>query len=834
MKITIFGSLYSKEAQGVIDAGEWRDAIRDGKYRTTVEGIRANLEAGKKDEAGKLKMKLPAVVFAGDCRMGRFYAKTTERTGWAMFDFDNLTPQQVRAARDLLEVYPWVVMAHVTSSGRGLRVVVNIGVVHIDVYRDAYEKVAERLTELTGLEADMQCKDFARTSLASYDPEIFFNPEATVFDYGEEYNPLKYVPATGPDQSEDFRIPTDVFAGNDGDTGLQEQPDATGTGQNAGTHTDTEAVIERFFSMNTYAVGSRHRTLLHLGSYLRWRGVERWMLDDAIARTCRRAVEPGMTEKEVRNAVVWGYEHGTEGARNGASRGARVQKTALGPVSRGASAQVSDNQGKAENENPQNGDFQGEGSVSVNLDEPGIQDENEVIEQTCPSLPDKIFGSLPDSLLKLLSTAKDRKERDVLLLSCITVLSGLFPALRTMYGNMKHSAHLYTCFVAYAGAGKGLAVHAALLGKKIHAELERRYREAKNEYEQKLLEWELEVRTAFKEKRKPDIALRPEEPERDLLFMPPNISKSQMMHTLKDARAHGNILLVSEIDALAEALKTDYGKQAAELRMIFHHERVGQSYKTEKEPVEIESPMLALMMSGTPNQLVRFIKTIEDGMYSRFLFYILQSDYKWKSQSPLSAKGGIDISELFQDISDRLKVNFFNTLGKEVMINFTNEQWKKHDSVFGTELAVVAAEGNPNIAAIVFRGGLIVMRVAMVLCGLRLLEAGWQVTEYTCQDEDFDCAMSIVQHCMKHSTNITTMMIEKASRNRLTNFYKVMPVLKSMRVQFRFNEFKNEALKRGICESSAKRALKKYLESGLISKSYNIYEKTELLLKGFI
>ena len=90
MKITIFNNLYSKEAQGVIDAAEWRDAIRDGKYKTTVEGIRTHLEAGRKDEAGKLKMKLPAVVFAGDCRKGRFYAKTTERTGWAMFDFDNL------------------------------------------------------------------------------------------------------------------------------------------------------------------------------------------------------------------------------------------------------------------------------------------------------------------------------------------------------------------------------------------------------------------------------------------------------------------------------------------------------------------------------------------------------------------------------------------------------------------------------------------------------------------------------------------------------------------------------------------------------------------------
>lgn len=816
MNITLFSNLYSKEAQGVIDAAEWRDAIRDGKYRTIVEKIRSFIEKGMKDEAREWKMKLPAVVFAGDCRMGRFFAKTTARTGWLMFDFDNLTPQQVKAARDLLIVFEWVVMVHVTSSGRGLRVVVNGGMVHIDVYRNAYEKVAEGLKALTGLEPDMQCKDFARTSLASYDPEVYYNPEAAVFDYGTEGNPLNYVPAVGPDTSEDFRV--------------QSARSVMGSSRNV----DTQAVIDRFFDNNAYTEGSRHETLLYLGKYLRWMGVESWQLDDAVARACSRAVQPGMPEKEVRNAVVWGYEHGTEGVKSEGPVGFRVHKGSIGYVAREAFPQVSDNQGMAKNEISENGDFPGEGSDVLNLNEQEVQDEDEVIEQTCPVLPDEIFGTMPESLLKLLSTAKDRKERDVLLLSCITVLSGLFPALRTMYGNVKYSAHLYTCFVAYAGAGKGMAVHASLLGKKIHAELERRYKEAKKEYELKLLEWELEVRTAFKEKRKPNIEMKPEEPERDQLFMPPNISKSQMMHTLRDAKLHGNILMVSEIDALAEALRTDYGKQTAELRMIFHHETVGQSYKTDREPVEVEAPMLALLMSGTPNQLVSFIKTIEDGMYSRFLFYILKADYKWKSQSPLSERGNIDISELFEDISERLKVNFFNSLGKRVMINFTEEQWEKHDNVFGAHLAIVAAEGNPHMAAIVFRSGLMVLRVAMVLSGLRILEAGWQVTEFTCQDEDFDSAMAIVQYCMKHSTNITTMLMEKTSRNKISGFYKVMPVLKSMDEKFRFTDFKSEALKRGICDSTMKRALKRYLESGLLSKRCNIYKKSELLLKGFI
>ena len=199
MKITIFSSLMTKEAEGVIDATEWIRDIRDGKFKPTVDQVRYMIKLGDKDRVRDWKMKLPAAVWAGECRKGRFFKHTTSRTGYAIFDFDDLRDDL--AARQFLEVFPWIVAVHVTASGRGLRVVANIGIVHIDVYRQAYEQVAERLHEITGLELDMACKDFARASLASYDPEIYYNPKATVFPYGEEHNPLNYVPATGPTQS---------------------------------------------------------------------------------------------------------------------------------------------------------------------------------------------------------------------------------------------------------------------------------------------------------------------------------------------------------------------------------------------------------------------------------------------------------------------------------------------------------------------------------------------------------------------------------------------------------------------------------------------------------
>ncbi|MBM6884001.1 DUF3987 domain-containing protein [Bacteroides caecigallinarum] len=790
MKITIFSSLMTKEAESVIDAAEWIRYIRDGKFKPTVDQVRSYIKLGDKDRARDWKMKLPAAVWAGECRKGRFFKHTTTRTGYAIFDFDDLREDQLLAARQLLEVFPWVVAIHVTASGRGLRVVANIGIVHIDVYRQAYEQVAERLHEITGLEPDMACKDFARASLASYDPDAYYNPQATVFPYGEEHNPLNYVPATGPDTSEDFRYLSNPVT------------QALDQGYRSEDAPDVDAVINRFFYTHPYVKGSRTRTMLSLGQYLRWRGVQSWQLDNAIHTACARGVEPGITQKEIERAIRWGYEHGEEGGKSPTNYGHYGHYGHMNPNFDEKTGQTLYNQGDTETE----------------------ADEDEKIDTYCGAIPDEVFDNLPSDIKELLKIAKDNKERDTLFLSILAISSGLFPALRTMYGNQIYTPHLYVCEVAQAGSGKGLAMNALTLAKSIQDALDRQYKEEKRDYDKRLLSWELELKRAAKENREPDINLRPEEPKRKVLILQANTSKSQMLLHMS-VTEFGNILATTEIDSFAEALRTDYGKHAAEIRMFFHHERVGQSYKTDKDPVVIDFPKLALMLSGTPEQLVNFIRTLEDGMYSRFMFYTMSPTYKWKNQSPLEGNGNINARELFASVGEKMKANFFKTKDKEIMINFTREQWDRHTEIFQRELGYVAAEENPNVMAIVFRSGLITMRVAMVLCGYRIMEAGWDVNEYTCSDEDFDNAIKIVLTCMAHSINLSTIISNTVKRQKLTNYYKLLPVLKTMKKEFRYIDFVKECKKRGFEETAAKRALTKYLKSGLISRTSDGYKK---------
>ena len=53
-------------------------------------------------------------------------------------------------------------------------------------------------------------------------------------------------------------------------------------------------------------------TKLSLGGYLRWRGVRPEQLGWGVSTACLQAEESGMTSKEMREAVKWGYEHGSE------------------------------------------------------------------------------------------------------------------------------------------------------------------------------------------------------------------------------------------------------------------------------------------------------------------------------------------------------------------------------------------------------------------------------------------------------------------------------------------------------------------------------------------
>ena len=826
MEITIFRNVAGRQGDALVSLRDLSQCITDGvisgtDYRNVIAGIRKAVAEGRSEEVRLLKMQLPALAFAGNCMKGRFYPNATNRTGLAMFDIDKISAGQVEMAKKQLKFYPWVALIYTTCSGLGLRVVANIGLVNIDVYRDAYEIVAGTITRITGLELDMQCKDFGRLSMFSYDPDVFLNPDPEVFPYSPANNPLNYKPYFGPDTSEDFRMPvlTDEACTNLAVNAARNVPPKN-------RNVDYVAAVDRFFSINQYAEGSRHSFLLRLGGYLRWRGLGSEDVYSAVDYICTLAAGNGMNRPEIKSAVAWGYANGSEAPKDNIlgvgtgfdyqNRVKKVKKVNNDPI--------------LDEKSTENGPTGAQKAVSADDDDifsDEIETENEVICRLCPTIPDDVFESLPCFIKEIALNSRTIRERDVLLLSTIVNLSAVFSNIRTLYADVWYSPHLYFCVAGGAGSGKGKAMAPAVLCSGIEKEFEKEYQGRMVEYREKSAAWEVEMRRAAKEMRKPDFSLYPEEPVRKNIIMQSTTSKSRMLHLLKNNEAKGMVMNTSELDNLSSSLNADYGRHTSFFRSIFHHEPLGQDFKIDSGAIVVERPSLACNISATFGQLVTFINNIEDGMYSRFLFYLLPTLYEWVSPAPRGKSGESDFDSMMRVKAMRLKEYFFK-YNDTIVVEFTDEQWATHDKTFGSMMKSLEDSDKDGIKAIVARAGLISCRIAMTLCGVQIMEAGWKISNYICPDEIMKAAIEITKVCFRHSLHLTTIFRAKENRGKIHNFNREDEILSLMPREFSFTEFVDRGLRMGYSKSSIKYDLRKLLKNGCVQKDpvIKLYRKT--------
>ena len=128
-------------------------------------------------------------------------------------------------------------------------------------------------------------------------------------------------------------------------------------------------------------------------------------------------------------------------------------------------------------------------------------------------------------------------------------------------------------------------------------------------------------------KKQPDIE-KPIEPLIQLLFIPANSSASGAFQLLNDNQGK-ELTFETEGDTLANTFKSDFGNYSDGFRKAFHHEKINYYRKTDREYVDLESPCLSTVLSGTPKQVLNLIPSSEDGLFSRFMFYYMNMQPVW-------------------------------------------------------------------------------------------------------------------------------------------------------------------------------------------------------------
>lgn len=429
-----------------------------------------------------------------------------------------------------------------------------------------------------------------------------------------------------------------------------------------------------------------------------------------------------------------------------------------------------------------------------------------------PRIPGYVYANLPVLLRECCDLFAEAVEKDVVLVGSLTIVSGCLPNLEGTYFDRKYSPHLYTFITAPAGSGKGILNWAAYLGNTIHDNLVKQSMIAKAEYER-----ELDYYNSLNKNQRVGMSL-PLEPIRRKLFIPANCSSSAFIQALADNN-YRVIIFETEADTMASSFKQEWGNFADVLRKGFHHERASLYRRKDNEFIEITDPHLAILLAGTPKQVQNIMPDVENGLFSRFLYYAFDDHSKFRN--PFISYSGVDMPSFFKKKGYQV-FELYQALNRQpepIRFRFTESQGELFTEHFGMlyERNRLLLDNDFNASS--RRLGLITFRIAMVLTALRVLEDGDLPQELVCSDLDFNLAMTIVFTLEKHSIAVFQNLPDNQINGIRMKFYNALPE------GFTSQDFKSVASELDIRERTACRYINEMKKIGLLKHGHNWYTK---------
>ena len=376
-----------------------------------------------------------------------------------------------------------------------------------------------------------------------------------------------------------------------------------------------------------------------------------------------------------------------------------------------------------------------------------------------------IREQLPDILKRIVADAVSDVDADLLILGSLTVFSACLPNVYGVYDRREVFSNLFLYVTASASAGKGRLSLCRHFVAPLHRELREQYRKSMEKYKQEQLQYVLD--------KKKGEGKEPEEPPFLTLFIPANSTATVVYQTLNQNNGVG-LLFETEGDTLANAFNSDLGNYSDGFRKAFHHETISYLRKKDREYVEILKPKFSAILSGTPEQVFNLIPSAENGLFSRFIFYVMPTEIVWHDM--FDDSDGPTADELFKEIG-RDFYQFHKLLAAQtIRFTLTTDQQHQFNAFFSQTQAEYAALFGNDIIASVRRLGLILFRFAMILTVLRQMDAGTfplpsgneagqrPETVLFCADADFATALAMVKVLLQHTVTVFQALPRRAER----------------------------------------------------------------------
>ena len=432
----------------------------------------------------------------------------------------------------------------------------------------------------------------------------------------------------------------------------------------------------------------------------------------------------------------------------------------------------------------------------------------EPTETEMPTLPDALFETLPDFLKKVVAKSDSNKERDILLLGALDTLSSCLYKIHGLYDQHIVYPNLFLFVAGKVSAGKGRLSLCRKLVVPIHDTLRKESKMMKRQYDMNLREYNMA-------KGKDSSLKMPVMTPEKLLLIPANNSATGVFQLLADNDGIG-LIFETEADTMAQALKNDFGNYNDGLRKGFHHEKMSYFRRTDQEFREIEKPRFSVLMSGTIHQLTNLIPSAENGLFSRFMFYFMNTRLVWKNV--LADDGGPTLDDDFDELGQEF-LSFYEALNShpDMMFHYTAHQRDQFNLYFSHLQKRYLVLQDMGFIATVRRLGLICFRMCMIFTALRIMETGDFSKHIDCLDVDFQASLSIVSILVKHASYVYSQLPDEEMPTTRKKDRKDV-FLHQLSENFTRQSYLELADSLDIPEKTADRYVTKFCEEGLVER----------------
>jgi hypothetical protein len=427
---------------------------------------------------------------------------------------------------------------------------------------------------------------------------------------------------------------------------------------------------------------------------------------------------------------------------------------------------------------------------------------------------DKLEINMPSLLRKGGSSLLTEQDKDVFYYSMITGCSAIIPTWYTIYHQKEVFMNLQTIITGPPGANKSLAMAPRTALRSIHEELVKDSTFRLSVYNQQLAE-------AQKSKGVP-----PLRPPMRVLFIPGNVTSSKLIQHLADnGPDYPSLIVESELDTVINSVKSDFGGHSDIFRNVFHNEGISSSRRNFNEYLEVSTPKLAILQTGTGDQVARYIGSAENGLFSRHIFYLLKGSNQWEDVSPR------DECESFSDKLRRQADEYYKYYkffkGRKVRFNFTKSQWLTLNEKFRQELKAVTGTGDLYKPGVLKRHSLMLVKIAGVLSSLRCYELNYTDQYIECLDKDFEIAMELVSVSLDCSFE----MLEQLPQPK-KQFVRINPKKQEFFLRLQKTFTRSEAIACGSNLNQSTRTLDRWLQEFIVDgkiqvEAHGSYMKVE-------